>query len=177
MWVVDRTRQDEIHEALSSAGRQNRFAILRLDGSDVQMGFALKFWRALKQADIHQAMRDMQTYLASIPYVEGFKKKLEEAATAQGFYEYTLYLIFSMLNIYVRTQVKCAGGRIDMVVWMPDTVYVFEFKTHGTAQEALQQIIDRNDAVAYDGINRKTVKVGVVFDLKSRSIKEWAVEE
>ena len=148
-----------------------------LDGSDVQMGFALKFWRALKQADIHQAMRDMQTYLASIPYVEGFKKKLEEAATAEGFYEYTLYLIFSMLNIYVRTQVKCAGGRIDMVVWMPDTVYVFEFKTHGTAQEALQQIVDRNDAVAYDGINRKTVKVGVVFDLKSRSIKEWAVEE
>ena len=57
------------------------------------------------------------------------------------------------------------------------TVYVFEFKTHGTAQEALQQIVDRNYAVAYDGINRKTVKVGVVFDLKSRSIKEWAVEE
>ena len=56
-----------------------------LDGSDVQMGFALKFWRALKQADIHQAMRDMQTYLASIPYVEGFKKKLEEAATAEGY--------------------------------------------------------------------------------------------
>ena len=41
----------------------------------------------------------------------------------------------------------------------------------------MQQIVDRNYAVAYDGINRKTVKVGVVFDLKSRSIKEWAVEE
>ena len=78
--------------------------------------------------------------MAGIPYVEGFKQKLAEAATAEGFYEYTLYLIFSMLNIYVRTQVKvwsskchpslledgrvvtelgkakCAGGRTDMVV-------------------------------------------------------------
>ena len=27
-----------------------------------------------------------------------------------------------MLNYYVRTQVKVAGGRADMVVWMPDAV-------------------------------------------------------
>lgn len=42
-------------------------------------------------------MRHMQTYLAGKPYVEGFKKKLAEAATAEGFYEYTMYLIFGML--------------------------------------------------------------------------------
>lgn len=45
-----------------------------------------------------------------------------------------------LLNVYVRTQVKCAGGRTDMVVWMPDTTYVFELKTNATAQQALEQI-------------------------------------
>lgn len=60
--------------------------------SDVQMGFAAKFWRALKQNNIDLAMREMQAYMADVPYVEGFKKKLAEAANAEGFYEYTMYL-------------------------------------------------------------------------------------
>ena len=91
-----------------------------LEGENVQAGFALKFWRALKKNDVEQAMQEMKSYMAAIPYVEGFKKKLADAATAEGFYEYTMYLIFSMLNVYARTQVRCAGGRADMVVWMPD---------------------------------------------------------
>ena len=117
-----------------------------LTSSNVQSGFALQFWKALKDGDADLAMREMQAYLAGIPYVEGFKKKLEDAATAEGFYEYTLYLIFSMLNIYVRTQVKCAKGRTDMVVWMPHTTYVFELKTNGTARQALEQI-ETNKAI------------------------------
>ena len=99
-----------------------------LDGSSVQDGFALKFWRALDRNDIHAAMQEMKAFLAGIPYVEGFKEKLKEVKNYEGFYEYTFWLIFNMLNFYARTQVKCAGGRIDFVVWMPDTTYVFELK-------------------------------------------------
>lgn len=147
-----------------------------LDAGNVQTGFALKFWRALKKADVDLAMREMQAYMAGIPYVEGFKKKLAEAATAEGFYEYTMYLIFSMLNVYVRTQVKCAGGRVDMVVWMPDTVYVFELKVNGTAQEALRQIDDHGYALFYETDGRRVVKVGVRFNAETRVPEEWVVE-
>ena len=146
-----------------------------LEGEDVQTGFALKFWRALKRDDIQQAMLEMQAYMASIPYVEGFKKKLAEAATAEGFYEYTLYLIFSMLNVYVRTQVKCAGGRVDMVVWMPDTVYVFEMKVNGTAEEALLQIDTHDYALPYQTDGCKVVKIGVKFNTETHVPEEWIV--
>ena len=54
-------------------------------------------------------MREMKAFMAGIPYVEGFKKKLEEVASAEGFYEYTMYLIFSMLNVYAKTQVRCSS--------------------------------------------------------------------
>ena len=148
-----------------------------LDDADVQMGFAAKFWRALKRGDIEQAMQEMKAYLASIPYVEGFKKKLEEVSAAEGFYEYTMYLIFSMLNVYARTQVKVAGGRIDMVVWMPDTAYVFELKVNGTAEEALQQINDKGYAFPYKTEGRKVVKVGVKFNANTRVPEEWVVKE
>lgn len=147
-----------------------------LESYGVQTGFALKFWRALKKNDVDLAMREMQAYLAGIPYVEGFKRKLAEAATAEGFYEYTMYLIFSMLNVYVKTQVKCAGGRIDMVVQMPDTTYVFELKTNGTAQEALKQIDSRDYALSYQNDGRKVVKVGVKFDVETRVPEDWVIE-
>lgn len=120
-------------------------------------------------------MREMQAYLAGIPYVEGFKRKLAEAATAEGFYEYTMYLIFSMLNVYVKTQVKCAGGRIDMVVQMPDTTYVFELKTNGTAQEALQQIEDKGYARPFANDPRKLFKIGINFSAEKKLIDDWLV--
>ena len=146
-----------------------------LDDANVQMGFALKFWRALKKGDADMAIREMQSYMAGIPYVEGFKQKLAEAATAEGFYEYTLYLIFSMLNVYVRTQVKVAGGRVDMVVWMPDATYVFELKVNGTAQEALKQIDTKDYALPYQTEGRKVVKVGVKFNPETRIPEDWEI--
>ena len=102
---------------------------------------------------------------------------MADAATAEGFYEYTMYLIFSMLNVYARTQVKCAGGRTDMVVWMPDTVYVFELKTSGTAQEALEQIESKGYAIPYETNGLRVVKVGVKFDVETRVPTDWIIEK
>jgi hypothetical protein len=146
-----------------------------LDGGSVQSGFAVKFWRALRKEDLDLALRELQSYLAGIPYVEGFKKKLAEAATSEGFYEYTFYLIFSMLNVYVRTQVKCAGGRTDVVVYMPGTTYVMELKVNGTAQEALDQLSARNYALPYHTDGCKVVKAGIRFDKDTRTIDEWVI--
>ena len=180
--IKDYDREGEIY-TLSIPNQEVRIGYAKvllpiytgLGDADVQVGFALKFWRALKQGDTDLAMHHMQSYMAGIPYVEGFKQKLNDAATAEGFYEYTMYLIFSMLNVYVRTQVKCAGGRTDMVVWMPDTVYVFEMKVSGTAQEALEQIDSRGYAIPYQADGRAVIKVGVKFNSETRVPEEWVI--
>lgn len=151
-------------------------AYVGLNDGNVQIGFALKFWRALRANDINLAMQHMQSYLASIPYVEGFKKKLADAATKEGFYEYTFYLVFSMLNVYVRTQVKVAGGRTDMVVFMPDTIYVIELKVNDTAENALKQINNNGYATPYLTDGRKIVKVGIRFNSDKHTIDEWKIE-
>lgn len=180
--IRDYDRESEIY-TLSIPNQEVRIgyadgllpAYAGLEGEDVQAGFALKFWRALKKGDVDMAMREMQAYMAGIPYVEGFKKKLAEVASAEGFYEYTMYLIFSMLNAYVQTQLKCAGGRIDMVVWMPDTTYVFELKTEGTAQMALEQIDSKGYAISYQTEGRRVVKIGVKFNQETRVPEEWVI--
>lgn len=146
-----------------------------LEIGNVQLGFAGKFWKALRSHDLNLALQEMQAYLAGIPYIEGFKKKLEEAATKEGFYEYTFYLIFSMLNVYVRTQVKVAGGRIDLVVYMPDTTYILELKVNGTAQEALEQIKAKNYALPYHTEGNSIVMAGIHLNADTRTIDDWVI--
>ena len=120
-------------------------------------------------------MQELKAFLAGIPYVEGFKEKLAEVKNYEGFYEYTFWLIFNMLNIYARTQVKCAGGRIDFVVQMPDTTYVFELKVNGTAQEALDQINSKGYALPYETDGHKVVKIGVQFDRDTMTVGKYLV--
>ena len=152
-------------------------AYIGLDTYIVQDGFALKFYRALRKDDMEAAMEEMKTFLASIPYVEGFKKKLKEEAASEGFYEYTFWLIFNMMNVYARTQVKCHGGRIDFVVKLPETTYVFELKVNGTAQEAIDQINSKGYALPYRSENRKVVKVGVQFNRDTMTVEDYLIEE
>ena len=125
-------------------------------------------------------MDDMEepvdAYMASIPYVEGFKKKLEESARDEGFYKYTFYLIFSMLNVYIRTQVKCSKGRADMVVWMPDAIYVMELKVNDTAESALRQIDEKGYAKPFATDGRKIVKIGIKFSPETMTVEDWAIE-
>ena len=146
-----------------------------LNAEDVRRGFALRFWQALKTDDIHLALTELRSYLAGLPYVEGFKDKLHDVATAEGFYERTFYLILSMLNIYVLTQVKCIRGRIDMLVFMPRTIYVMEIKLNRTAAEALRQIDDRGYALPYATEGRRVVKVGMNFDTATRTLTDWQI--
>ena len=150
-------------------------AYIGLDSGSVRDGFALKFYRALRKEDMDTAMQEMKAFLAGVPYVEGFKDKLKEVKNYEGFYEYTFWLIFNMLNVYARTQVKCAGGRTDVVLWMPDTTYVFELKVNGTAQEALDQINSKNYALPYETEGRKVVKVGVAFERETMTVGEYLV--
>ena len=64
-----------------------------------------------------------------------------------------------------------------MVVWMPDTVYVFELKTTGTAQEALDQIDSKGYAIPYTTNGMRVVKVGVKFNAETRVPAEWVIKE
>ena len=147
-----------------------------LNSGNVQLGCAYKMWDALDNGDTDLAMNELKAFLAGVPYVEGFKEKLKDAATKEGFYEYTFYLILSMLNVYVQTQVKCWTGRTDMIVLADKTIYIFEFKVNGTATAALAQINESKYAEQFATDPRNVVKVGVSFDIDTWTIGEWCVE-
>lgn len=133
-------------------------------------------YASLLKQDIDSALQYIKAFLASIPYLEHGNSQLENLTTFEAFYETIMYVIFSMMNNYVRTQVKSANGRSDIVMFVKDTVYVFELKINGTAQEALDQINSKGYLVPYEAGNKKVVKVGVAFSKETKTIEDWIVE-
>ncbi len=67
--------------------------------------FLLGVCKAVYRNDIEAALEHMRTYMATIPYdLENHSEK---------HYQTIFYLMFSFLNIYIRTEVKSAIGRAE----------------------------------------------------------------
>jgi hypothetical protein len=145
--------------------------------SDTMNGIQLDFCRALMGGDLEAALTSMRSYFAAIPYPEGGKKILEKVETAEWHYSRIFFLLFSFMNRNIRTEVKSARGRADMVMYTAHTIYVFEFKVNHSADEALRQIDEKGYMVPYEADARKLVKCGVEFSSKLRTLKEWKIVE
>ena len=131
--------------------------------------FLLGFCKAVYRNDIEAALEHMRTYMATIPYdLENHSEK---------HYQTIFYLMFSFLNIYIRTEVKSAIGRADAVMHMPDTIYVFELKVDKSAEEALAQIDEKGYMLPYHSEGKRLVKIGISFDSTQRTISEWKIKE
>ena len=148
--------------------------MMEVKGQDTQ-GFAGMFYYKLLQRDIDGAMRLMQSFFASIPYLDHGNKDLDELTRFEAYYEVLMYVVFSIFNCRTYTEVKTALGKADVVVFMNDATYVMEIKINGTAQEALEQIDTKNYAVPYEGTGLPVVKIGIGFSKETRTVSEWEV--
>jgi hypothetical protein len=143
--------------------------------SDTMIGIQYNFCKALINEDLEGALTSMRSYFAAIPYPEGGKEILENEESAEWHYSRIFYLLFSFMNYSIRTEVKSARGRADMVMYTAHTIYVFEFKVNHSADEALKQIDEKGYMVPYEADARKLVKCGVEFSSKLRTLKEWKI--
>jgi hypothetical protein len=139
--------------------------------NDIQRDFC----RALINDNLEGALTSMRSYFAAIPYPEGGKEILENEESAEWHYSRIFYLLFSFMNYSIRTEVKSARGRADMVMYTAHTIYVFEFKVNHSADEALKQIDEKGYMVPYEADGRKLVKCGVEFSSRLRTLKEWKI--
>ena len=134
----------------------------------------LKLYRALHSGDLAGAMEQISVILAGIIY-GNIPNSEKGRPLREQYYQSVLYAVFRLLGIHAQAEVVCATGRIDMLVSTPAHVYIFEFKvnTQGTAQDAIDQIKDREYFRSVDAAGRPVHLVGVSFDEKTRNVKEW----
>lgn len=141
------------------------------------LGFAAQFYQSLLRGDIDKAMELMKAYFASIPYPDGGKDILYDIQKSEYYYETILYIVLSLMNVAVLTQVKSCRGRADAVLFSPHAIFVFEVKINKSARLALKQIENQGYMIPYSADGRKLYKIGINFNTTTRTIDEWIYEE
>ena len=132
-------------------------------------GFEIKrFVNDVEKGDIDGFMERLQSFLADCPY--------ELARDVELHYHNVLFIVFRLAGLYTQVEYHTSRGRIDMVVQTADYVYVMEFKLNGSAEQALQQIEERQYALPFAADSRKVFRIGVNFSSDTRNIDRWIVE-
>ncbi|MDR1181916.1 MAG: ATP-binding protein [Bacteroidales bacterium] len=134
---------------------------------------ALYFAQAIRVGDVDKFMTSLQSFLATIPY-----DAITQEHRDEKYYQYTFYMVFSLMGQFVKTEEKNNIGRADAIVETATHIYVFEFKMdeNATAEDALKQINTKGYAIPYKPDHRKIVKIGVEFSKKERNVKRWVID-
>ena len=156
-------------------GFMENFLVRMMGITNDPRGFAGDFYAHLLNHRIDEALKCMQAFFASIPYLEFGEKTLDDVTKYEAYYEVLTYVVFSIFNYRTFTQVKVARGRTDVVVFMRDATYVMELKMHGTADEALKQIDSKDYAIPYQADGKPVVKIGMAFSQETKTLKEWKI--
>ena len=127
-----------------------------------------KFVQDVKRGDIDGFMERLQSFLADCPY--------ELAKDIELHYQNVLFIVFRLAGLYTKVEYHTSRGRIDLVLQTDSYVYVMEFKLDGTAEQALQQIEDKQYALPFAKDSRKVYTIGVNFSSETRNIDKWIVK-
>ena len=126
-----------------------------------------KFVHELETGEAEAFLNRLTCFFADFPYELNVK--------TERHYQVVFYLVFKLMGQFTQAEVRTATGRADAVVKTADYIYVFEFKLHGTAEEALKQIDDKGYLLPYTIDGRRLVKVGAAFDAEKRNLGEWLI--
>ena len=138
---------------------------------------AIRFKKAIIKNDIEGALLALKSFFASIPYPENKDTVLKTAEQMEFYYKRLFFMAFSFMNVQLYTEVPQAVGRPDVIMFLGDTVYVYEIKLDGSAAEAMKQINDLNYALPYENQGKKVVKIGIGFSTETRTFEEWIIAE
>lgn len=121
--------------------------------------------RALYKNDIDGTLRLLQAFLATVPYTNN--------THFEGHYQQVLYIIFSLLGAWADVEVHTPTGRVDVALATNNHLYILELKVDGSAEDALRQIDLKGYSSRFALCNLPTTCVGINFDSKTGTIKDW----
>ena len=126
-----------------------------------------KFVSEIEAGQPEAFLHRLKSFFADTPYE--LVKKLE------NHYQNVLYILCKLLGVYVRAEYHTSAGRIDLVLQTRDYTYVLEFKLDGTAEEALEQIMDKSYSLPFDTGTTRVFRIGLNFSSETRNIEKWVM--
>jgi len=137
---------------------------------------SLKIEDAIYDSLCDEKLDDLETTLkslfASIPNNNYTKNDI---AHFEGYYATVVYTYFASLGIKIIGEDVTNYGRIDITLFVEDTIYIVEFKMKENKTNALKQIKEKKYYEKYLSKNKQIYLVGIEFDegIKNISCFEW----
>ncbi len=126
------------------------------------------FVRDVDEGKPEQFMKRLESFFAGGNY--------QVAGKAELYFQNCLFLIFKMMGYHTHTELPTSDGRTDILVETDDYIYIIEVKLDKSAEEAMQQIEDKQYAAPYAMDPRKLYKIGINFSTTTRKVDGWIVK-
>lgn len=107
-------------------------------------------------------VRNLDIFLAGIPY----DMKMENENNLHN----AIYILMTLIGVKAETEVRSSDGRLDLVVKTNRFIYIIELKFDRTAQEAMDQIEEKQYALPYANDSRRLYKIGINFSTSTRHL-------
>lgn len=152
---------EEVSEGFASdvlkkySGNEKSDSVIKLFVKDVRAGNAESFMETLK------------SFMADVPY--------ELIVNQELHYENMIYLIMKLMGFYTHTEYHTSDGRIDMIIKTERYVYVMEFKLHGTAEEAMNQILEKEYFNPFIRDRKEIILIGAAFSSEKRRLDDFRI--
>ena len=137
---------------------------------DVSSGYAYVAGEALYEHDVPKFMKALKSFFVDIPYDMTDRQN-------EQMWQTIVYVVLRSIGINVNGEVKTHDGRIDLVVDLPNDVYILEMKLDRPAAEAMEQIKGKDYAGKYALSSKRITLIGISFSAEKRTIVEDLVEE
>jgi hypothetical protein len=122
--------------------------------------------KALESGNLDTVFSVINSTFAGIPS-ELWQKENEH------FFHALLHLTFSLLGVFIKSEVNFRNGRADAIVELKERVYIFEFKLDKSPEIALAQIKLRGYSESYRHSGKSIIEVGVAFSSANKNVSGW----
>ncbi|MBP5321089.1 MAG: AAA family ATPase [Kiritimatiellae bacterium] len=137
---------------------------------DKTSGFAFTACKALYAHDVPKFLKALKAFFSDIPYDMTDRQN-------EQMWQTICYVVLRSIGVNVNGEVKTGDGRMDMVVDLPNEIYIIEFKLDRPAAQAMEQIKSKDYAGKYAFSGKRITLIGISFSAAKRTIVEDCVEE
>ena len=127
------------------------------------------FVQEVERGEVKSFLNRLQAFYADGDY--------QLTGKLEVYFQNSLLMLFKLMGFYVQVERHTSRGRMDVTIQTRDYIYILELKVDKTAEEALQQIEDKQYAAPFAADPRKLFKIGVCFSSTDKGIAEWKIEE
>ena len=138
--------------------------------NDRTSSYATVAGESLYAHDVPKFLKALKAFFSDIPYDMTSRQN-------EQMWQTIVYVVLRSIGINVNGEVETNDGRIDMVVTLPDDIYIIEFKLDRSAVEAMDQIKGKDYAGKYALLGKRITLIGISFSSEKRTIVEELVEE